>query len=211
MTKWLQISTSKKTPKGSAYDYIGTVHGNISTDGNRMHHDPSLPKCECGKCDQIHNLLEQARSADGCIFTITRAALETTCKQALAIGKGDTPRNSFIPSLYLTVNGALQYEAASEGHGRVWGEWHTMQWETSRHTTFPVVKKVNMYGTTYRTVQVTYSHHGKDMRFAVNPKFLLEALSGMDGETVTLRTNARNSSIHMTDGQREAVVMPIST
>lgn len=188
------------------------VHSNASFDGYRIHVDNSLPACTCEFCtERVSQVLRQGRNAHNTAFSITTAALVTACKQALAIGKSDRASDDYIPPLKLSVNGSLKYFASSEGNGTVDGEWTSCTWETTRKTIFPAVeiyKTAKTGGITVSRVKVEYSHEGQDLEFAVSPKYLLEAIDGM-GETITLKMDVRNSPLHVTDGNREVVLMPI--
>ena len=54
-----------------------------------------------------------------------------------------------------------------------------------------------------------YQHTGADVEISINPRYLIEALSGMDGEIIIQATSA-NRPIIITDGKREAVIMPLA-
>lgn len=196
----------------AANEEFHSVHSNAAFDGIRIHVDNSLPACTCEFCTlRVLPILTQGRAAKNTVFTITTAALVTACKQALAIGKSDRASHDYIPPLRLSVNGSLKYFASSEENGSVDGEWTSCTWETTRKTIFPaetVYKTAKTNGITVKRVKVEYSHEGQDLDFGISPKYLLEAIEGM-GETVTLKINVRNSPLHVTDGTREAIIMPI--
>ncbi len=204
---WLELAVNEKSNNPN---YI-TPAGNIGTDGIRLHHDPAQPAQECRFYNAVMEVLSAARGQNQCEFTLTRAALVTACKQALAIGKGHTSKDDYIPTLVCSVNGSFQYRAESNQWGSISGEWSTMEFETSRKTDYPVVSSFRLHkgGLKFSKCRVIYAHTGRDVQFGINPRFLLDALSGMEGETVTLRTPARNAPVYLTDGTREAVIMPI--
>lgn len=208
--KWLILATAKKDERRPDFTH---VHSNLAADGVRLHIDNSLPPCTCEFCtDRIPPVIESARASRNTSFTITNAALMTACQQAIAIGRDPRPQYDYTPVLRVSVNGSLKYSATCEGNGSVDGEWTTMQWETSRKTAFPVVssyKTAKTGGVTISTVKVEYAHEGRDLEFGVNPKFLADALAGMD-QTVTVKCNAKNAPLYITDGTREAVLMPVS-
>jgi hypothetical protein len=206
---WLELAIN---PKKHPYD---VTHGNIGTDGIRLHYDPTAPAPKDD--DSLYTvateqILPAARKQQAMEFTITKAALETACKQALAIGKDvRRPQYDRTPALKIGVNGSMTYRATDEENGSVSGEWNTMTFETSRKTSFPVVSsyKLGKGMSTFYTVKVEYSHTGRDVEFAINPRFLLDTLSGFESDTVTIRTNAKNAPVYLTDGTREAVIMQI--
>lgn len=208
--KWLLSATGNK----KARPYLQHVHaGKIASNGFALHYSPNeeAPACNCEHCakngafDQVLGQARRQRKE----MTITTAALILSCKQALAIGKDpEKPKRDITPMLRITANGKLSYFAENDGVGTVSGEWEPQEWETTRDLGFPVVSTYRQYSTRWYKVKVEYTHEGEDIYFGVNPKFLLNALLGM-GETITLKCNAKNAPIYITDGEREAVVMPM--
>lgn len=210
MTKntWLEKATAKK----ANHEEYTVTHGNLGTDGFRLHYDPTQPAEESDFVQRATDCaLVPARKGTQTEFTLTKAALVTACKQAIAIGRDPRrPQYDESPTLKVRVNGSFQYSAKSEGNGSISGEWSTMEFETCRKPTFPVKSTYQSFGVKCWMCTVEYTHTGRDVEFGINPRFLIDALSGMESDVVTVRTAARNAPVYLTDGTREAVIMPVS-
>jgi hypothetical protein len=204
---WLEKATAKKAHR----EELTVIHGNIGADGIRLHYDPTQPAEDSDFSSRVLDvILPPARKNNQTEFSLTKAALVTACKQAMAIGRGPRPCDDYTPALHVSVNGSFQYKATCEANGSISGEWLNMEFESYRKNDYPVVSsyRLGKGQTKYNTCRVTYSHTGRDVEFSINPRFLLDALSGMESESVTVRTAARNAPIYLTDGTREAIVMP---
>jgi hypothetical protein len=85
----------------------------------------------------------------------------------------------FAECITLTLNGSLQYSAQSDDAGTTAGE-----------------------------ITRNYSHTDDDLTVKINAKYILDALSGME-DTVIISGRGSNYPVYITDGKREAVVMPV--
>jgi hypothetical protein len=59
------------------------------------------------------------------------------------------------------------------------------------------------------SITVGYQHSGKDVKFRINPHYLLDAI-GKPGKVTTIRILSNRDPVYVTDGSREALIMPIS-
>jgi len=181
--KWLKLAISKD--KGRAW--LTEVYGNMAADGFRLHHDTTRqfsapedhPVWTPEKILQSFQMVLADCNANKILITINRDALILVCLRAIAIGKGPRAKDNFTPPLRLSVNGRLEYQAISEENG-----------ETSGY------------------IESGYQHTGDDVNIAVNPRFLAEALAGMQ-EEVYISLRAHDRPMFITDGQREVVLMPM--
>lgn len=190
MTTWLQKATSKNKPK------FAVIHGNAATNGERIHRDNSLP----ANYEEIDfNIYIPAKPRNRA--TISRADLTNAAKQALALRPWND--RAYKPAIRFSMNGAFTYSAETNGTGRISGE-------IVDGYNF-VEKFPNYNGKGGKSHRMTYQHHGETpSEFALNPQYLLDALSGMEGETVELDAPNRTAPVYITDGTHEAVIMPVN-
>jgi hypothetical protein len=57
------------------------------------------------------------------------------------------------------------------------------------------------------TITEGYTHSGQDVKLAIDPRFVLDALSGMKGK-IALTLGGPNAPLQISDGHYEAVIMP---
>lgn len=150
--KWLNMAVhhDKKHPRPA----LERVHGNIASDGFRYHKDharafspdPKYPPPDFNVVIDKHH--------PKALVKASRNALILACLRAIAIGRGASPRDDFMPVLRLSVNGKLEYKAISEENG----------------TTSGYIEN--------------YHHEGDDLEIGFNPKYLMEAVAGMSEEVL---------------------------
>jgi hypothetical protein len=65
-------------------------------------------------------------------------------------------------------------------------------------------------GDTHITMESGYQYSGPDALVAINPKFLLDAISGMEPEFIfALAEDSAKRPVYITSGTREVVIMPL--
>lgn len=64
------------------------------------------------------------------------------------------------------------------------------------------------FGAVRTSITENYQHIGADLTIALNPRFILDALSGM-ADDVTIQLASESAPIIITDGKREALLMPL--
>lgn len=178
---WLKKAVRKPRDSGPGVEWQAYIHGNVSTDGYRLHYDPRLPAPEDPEDAQhvkmITYILDDTRK--NCTdkqATLGTARLRAALKQVIKLSKDS--------GVLLTFGEKLEYLAANED-GVIRGEIQQGQ---------------------------AYTPHECEVKIAVNPKYLDDILSGF-GESCILKTRgvkaAHCSPLHLTDGQREAMLMPM--
>ena len=200
-TKFLQSALGENNRLHPEY---AEVHGNIATDGFRCHRDNSLPPVEdfittrIAECGLIPS---QPRNR----ATVSRVDLITACLRAFALRGEWDRKNKAYPVLTFCMNGSLQYSAKNETIGTTYAEIVDGLNVTDK------VKEIKN-GLKFISHQMVYRHHNpeKVVSFALNPRQLLDALEGMEGDTVEIDTPASLAPFYMTDGTREAVIMPLN-
>lgn len=208
--KWLELATGKKDRTNSIYAY---VHGNLATDKYRIHRDNSLPTVDDELTTRINeavNVDSEGRQTVGLPTqprnraTVSRVDLITACKRAMALRDDQDRKCQKYPLLTFCMNGSLIYSAKNEGVGSTSAEIIDDLKVNDKVTT---IKN----GLKYTTHTMVYKHHNpeKVVSFGINPRFLLDALSGMEGDTVEIDIPAPRAPFYMTDGTREAVIMPV--
>lgn len=170
----------------------------IATDGRRLHiwHDPELTAegdtdLNIEKVDQV---LGKIRSKPAVCGSFTRAHVAEIAKAAICY-REDGPKNpktrrNRLPTLTLAFNGTLDAHAKSNAIGTMRASLEDgMPWPHKRHPT-----------------SVIYRRTGKEISIMLDPGFLLDALAGMD-EIIDYRIIDEGSTLHLTSGQAEAVIM----
>lgn len=196
MNTWLKKATSKSNPK------FAVIHGNTATNGERIHRDNSLP-ANYGEIDFNVYIPSRPRNR----ATVSLADLINAGKQALALRDARDRYCHYVPTLRFSMNGSFTYYAENANIGTISGEIVDGYKFVEKVT---VAHKANKM--TSHNHRMTYKHHHSDKpsEFALNPQYLLDALSGMEGETVELDAPTGNAPVYITDGTREAVIMPVS-
>lgn len=199
--KWLELATSKASNRPD----FQTLHGNIGADGFRVHRDNSLPAAE--NDELVTRLLNsgtiptQSRNRS----TVSRLDLLDACKRAYALRDDWDRKNKNYPQIRFSMNGTFTYSATSETTGRIAGEIVDGLKVTDKVT--PIKN-----GLKYHTHTMVYKRHSPEncLDFALSSKYLMDALEGMEGDTVEIDIPTCQAPFYMTDGTHEAVIMPIS-
>lgn len=197
-TKWLEKATKKDYRRPE----FGVIHGNMAADGFRIHRDNSLPAANdflTQKIAECGLIPTQPRNR----ATVSRVDLLTACKQAYAFRDEWDRKNHRYPAISFCMNGSLQYSAKTEV-GSTSGEIIDGTKVTDKITE---IKN----GLKYHTHTMVYKHHNPDKvtSFAIPSNQLMDALEGMEGETIEIDCPNPRAPFYMTDGTREAVIMPV--
>lgn len=177
---------AKACSKDDARPELTRTWGNIAFDGYRAHFDPRLsPTPESDYPEWVDwSSVSGYRERLEEIRTQPANNLVSIDAQALARA-AKAARTVNKETIRLNVNGSLDVYALSEETGRAGHEL------TPTHG---------------------YEHAGPDLEVALNPAYLLDALSGFTGQIVIALGGASGdasvSPIHLSDGTREAVIMP---
>jgi DNA polymerase III sliding clamp (beta) subunit (PCNA family) len=201
MSKFLTSALGKSD---RARPELSVIHGNLATDKFRVHRDNSLPSVDDEVTQRILAcglIPSQPRNR----ATVSRVDLIAACRRALAFRDEQDRKNRWYPTLTFCMNGSLTYSAKNEGVGSTSGEIVDGTRVTDKVT--PIKN-----GLKYHTHTMVFKHHNPEqvVSFGINPRFLLDALEGMEGETVEIDIPAPRAPFYMTDGTREAVIMPLN-
>lgn len=197
-TKFLESALSKNRNRPQ---YTET-HGNLATDGYRLHRDNSLPAVDDYVTKAVENCgLIPAKPRNRA--TVSRVDLITACKRAFAMRDEWERSKKWYPVITFCMNGSLWYSASSESTGTTRGEIID---GTKVNDKVKAIKN----GLKYESHTMVYKHHHEEtVSFALNPRQLMDALEGMETETVEIDIPHPLAPFYMTDGTREAVIMPI--
>lgn len=194
------------TKKSSINFDCSVIHGNLSTDQYRIHRDNSVSPVNDDPMTQRVNDCGYIPSQKRNPCTISRVDLITACKRALALRDEWDRNNKRNPTLFCSVNGSFTYRAQNESVGSTYGEINDGEKITDKVTPIKNGLKYHSHVSVYR-----HENAEKVVDFGINPRYLLDALSNMEGDTVTFDPGTgRNHPIYITDGTREAVIMPVS-
>lgn len=198
--EWRDLAVSTDV---SRYPKCTKPHGTFSTDLFRAHIDESLPACGCEFCDYAQGMFDGFFAKYYLTqfkFEISKFVLEMAAKHATEIDRSPlTGKNRFFSLLILTANKNLEYEVVNNGYSYGSGVF-------SDGDVIIITRKTRR-GVESVIKEVVHYNSGECTRFAINPNFLLDALSGM-GETVEVICNGRDPVI-ITDGKRKAIIMPM--
>lgn len=204
-TKFLQSALGTKN---SSREFDCTVvHGNLATDQYRIHRDNSVtPDNDDPMTQRVNNcgyIPSQKRNP----CTISRADLITACKRALALRDEWDRNNKRYPTLFFSINGSCTYRAQTESVGSTYGEINDGEKINDKVTSIKNGLKYHSHVSVYR-----HEKADKVLDFGINPRYLLDALTYMESDTVTFDPGTgRAHPVYITDGTREAVIMPISS
>jgi len=197
--KWLELATSKASNRPE----YQVLYGNVGTDGYRIHRDNSLPAAE--NDDFITRVATIIPTQPRNRATVSRQDLIIACKRAFAFRDEFDRKNKNYPVITFCLNGSLQYSAKNEGVGSTHGE--IIDGQTIVDKTTPIKN-----GIKYHSHKTVFKHHNpeKVVSFGLNVKYLLDALEGLQGNTVEIDIPSPRAPFYITDGTREAVIMPVN-
>jgi len=161
------------------------LHGNGFTfcaDGYRAHlwHCEDKANGESAKAAEYIALILKDRPVTS--FEITALALMAACKMALALRQSSKDDNH----LYISPNGSLKFHSENPEVGEVSGEFvDGDKWGKWGH------RKGYLED---RSIPLAYRHEGEDTTFAVNPKYIRDALSIFD-EQDTIAVSLRGQAV----------------
>lgn len=188
--EWLKLATSKDDARPALQE----VYGNIASDGVVMFVDNNEPAGEIPSYNYLP-ILEGARKNNTAVVTVDRDSLLQAMKQARVIAN---QRNGAVQ---LYVDGRLYWHSEAAWLG-----------ETTGYIADGFKQRISVKhtkGGDKETYLVShYTHQGKNMLIAANCEYIYKAACGM-GETVTMALEGPEKTIYMTDGTKEAVVMPM--
>jgi len=206
---WLE--RAKATGKGTHSTLKETLHGSGFTfcvDGVRAHlwHCQDEANGESAKLAEMVQLHLETRPT--LTFEVTALALVAACNMALALRQ--SPRDE--QHLYLSPNGSLKFHSENPTVGDVSGEFvdgdKWRRWKRDpKYKIIPLNRDAS--------IPLHYRHEGAEAEFAVNPKYIKDALAVFD-ETDTVRVSLRGHVVVMEPVTKDeewpqAVVMTINT
>ncbi len=167
-------------PNSEPREELTHHYGKFGTNGYRIHIDPTLPLIKTNPVEKV--LAETVET----LLSLT-AKYETliTIDPKKFIQACKAAKAIRKNSVKISVNGSLELKSLGD-------EW-----------------KDNNAGTNRLSTESGYTHTGPDTSFSINPAYLIDALSGMTSEIILSAKNEKHP-IYITDGTREALIMPMN-
>lgn len=189
--KWLKKAT---LPAGNARgrDYLRDVHGYCAADGCRLHLDRSIEGERDEWARKFEAIVAEA-SAGKNRAVVSKVALVVAARAARSLRYPTADERGTRPvAMVVRLNGRLDCEAMRHEVGTVRATFADGDtWVGPRRK---------------KPQTIRYTHEGPEIEFAIDPKFVLDALEGFPEDLVRLAVDDAKH-VYLAQGAREAVIM----